>query len=57
MINVLRRERRAKLTVVAHWDPLPNVEGEEDLSDETDQECCLQISGIRMYRMHGGLGL
>jgi hypothetical protein len=26
---------RAKPTFVVHWDPMPDVEGKEDLSDET----------------------
>ncbi len=28
---------KAKTTVVVHWDPMPNVEGKEDLSDEIEQ--------------------
>jgi hypothetical protein len=26
---------KAKPTVVVHWDPMPDVEGKENLSDET----------------------
>ena len=28
---------KAKPTVVVRWDPMPDVEGKEDLSDETQQ--------------------
>ena len=35
MIKVLTE--KAKPTVVVHWDPMPDVEGKENLSDETQQ--------------------
>ncbi len=35
MIKVLTE--KAKPTVVVCWDPMPDVEGKEDLSDETEQ--------------------
>jgi hypothetical protein len=28
---------KAKPTVVVHWDPMPDVEGKENLSNETQQ--------------------
>jgi hypothetical protein len=38
---------KAKPTVVVWWDPMPDVEGKEDLSDETGQ-VLPHVSGIRM---------
>ncbi len=35
MIKVLTE--KAKPTVVVRWDPMPDVEGKENLSDETQQ--------------------
>jgi hypothetical protein len=35
VIKVLTK--KAKLTAVVCWDPMPDVEEKEDLSDETEQ--------------------
>jgi hypothetical protein len=43
---------KVKPTVVVRWDPMPDVKGNEDLSDET-QQMLPHASGIRMWRAHG----
>ncbi len=44
---------KTKPTVVVQWDPMPDVEGKKDLSNETRQEHH-NVSGIRMWRVDGG---
>jgi hypothetical protein len=44
--------KKAKPTVVVLWDPMPDVRGKEDLSDET-QQVLAPASGIRMWKGRG----
>ena len=42
-----------KPTVVVQWDPMPDVEGKEDPRTRHIKSCH-NVSGIRMWRVHGG---